>query len=198
MVHVMPLHGFGDARPYTVPAGFDETKSAQMAGYLAQKSGEKLDKLKLIKLIYLSEREYLKRHSLPMTLDEFYSLKDGPIASAALNGLNGLLTQSLWDKWIKRTGNKIGIAKKRERKQFDHLSEADISVMDYVWDQFGGMTTPEIWNYVHTKCPEYQSVQTGRLVIRYVDILKVLKKDHADRIDNDIRALRAHPGSLDL
>jgi uncharacterized phage-associated protein len=180
----------------TLPAGFDEIKSAQMAAYFAQQSAERLDKLKLIKLIYLSEREYLDRHSLPMTLDEFYSMKDGPIASAALNGLNGLLTQSLWDKWITRIGNKIGSAKKRERKQFDHLSEADISVMNAVWNQFGAMSTPEIWNYVHTKCPEYQSVQKGRLVIRYVDILKVLKKDHAERIDSNIRALRREAAFL--
>jgi uncharacterized phage-associated protein len=109
----MAPRGFGDTVSWTMPAGFDEIKSAQMAGYFAQRSAEKLDKLKLIKLIYLSEREHLKRHSLPMTFDEFYSLKDGPIASAALNGLDGRLRLSLWDNWIKRSaGNKIGPAKK--------------------------------------------------------------------------------------
>jgi len=45
--------------------------------------------MKLIKLIYLSERESVRSRGRPMIFDEFYSLKDGPISLNALNGING-------------------------------------------------------------------------------------------------------------
>src|ERR1700722_10442330 len=125
-----------DQIDWTPSAGFDETKSAQMAAYFAQQSRYPIDKLKLIKLIYLAEREFLSRHLLPMTLDEFYSMKNGPVASAALNGLNGKLDRALWDNLIKNKSNKICAVKVRSRDDFDSLSDADIEVLDAVWAAF--------------------------------------------------------------
>lgn len=172
-------------------SGFDEPKSAQMAGYFAQKADAPTDKLKLIKLIYLAEREFISRHSLPMTLDDFYSMKDGPIASAALNGLNGKLNRELWDSWIQNKANKISAARKSSRDDFDNLSDADIAVLDAIWDKFGNYSTPEIWNYVHTELPEYQEVQSGRVPISYRELLTVLKKKNVKSLEENIKTLRS-------
>lgn len=171
-------------------AGFDENKCVQMAGYLTQKAGQPTSKLKLIKLIYLAEREFLSRYLLPMTLDEFYSMKDGPVASAALNGLNGKLDKALWGAWIQNKANRISAVKKRSRDDFDYLSDADIEVLDAVWETFGRYTTWQIWTYVHTNLPEYQEVQNGRLPISYSDLLTVLKKQNVKSLEENIRALQ--------
>jgi len=65
--------------------GFQSRKAAQIAASFAIKSGGRIEKLKLIKLIYLSERQFASDHDRPMLYDEFYSLKDGPICSSSLN-----------------------------------------------------------------------------------------------------------------
>lgn len=171
-------------------AGFDETKSAQMAAYLAQQSKDPVDKLKLIKLIYLTEREFLARHLLPMTLDEFYSMKNGPVASSALDGLNGRLNKAFWEKWIKNKSNKISAVKVRSRDEFDDLSDADIEVLNAVWAEFGSYTTSQIWQHVHTKCPEYQAVEQGRLPISYNDLLTALQKQNVKELEENIKMLR--------
>jgi len=150
-----------------------------------------VDKLKLIKLIYLSEREYLNRYLMPMTLDEFYSMKNGPIASSTLNGIDGELDASMWAEWIKLDGNKTSAVKMRNRNEFDHLSAADVDVMDSIWEQFGGLSTSRIWDYVHTKLREYKEVDEGRRApISYKDMLLALEKEGADEIDQDISRLK--------
>jgi len=179
-----------EAAEWVPIAGFDEAKCAQMAAYLTQKTGEPTDKLKLIKLIYLAEREFLSRYSLPMTLDELYSMKDGPVASAALNGLNGKLNKTLWDTWIQNKSNKISAVKERSRDDFDNLSDADIGVLDAIWAEFGKYSTSDIWTYVHTKLPEYQAVQSGRLPITYRDLLTVLKKENVKLLEENIKTLQ--------
>ena len=54
--------------------GFKSRKAAQMAAFFAVKSAMPnhgmIEKLKLIKLIYFSEREHLKQYRLPMLFDE--------------------------------------------------------------------------------------------------------------------------------
>lgn len=178
-------------------AGFDEIKSAQMAAYLVQHSKQPTDKLKLIKLIYLAEREYLDRHVMPMNLDEFYSLKDGPIASAALNGINGINIE-LWSKWIRRDGNSVSAVGVLSRDAFDHLSNADISVLDAIWGKFGHWGTAKIWDFVHNKknIPEYTPVKRGRIQIRYEEILKALGKPNADEIAEDIAIMQREAALL--
>jgi uncharacterized phage-associated protein len=74
---------------YAPLVGFESRKAAQISAYFADKEGGSIEKLKLIKLIYLAEREFVKRHGLPMLYDEFFSLKDGPVCSSTLNGING-------------------------------------------------------------------------------------------------------------
>lgn len=170
--------------------GFDQEKSAQMCAYFLQRATGSTDKLKLIKLIYLSEREYLDRYLMPMTLDEFYSMKNGPIASCALNGINGELDADLWSEWLVLDGNEASPAKQRQRNEFNKLSEADITVMDAVWGKFGTWSTSKIWKFVHSEIPEYEEIPSGRRPISYSAILTALKKDAAEDIARDISTLK--------
>jgi uncharacterized phage-associated protein len=79
--------------------GFRSRKAAQVSAlFLARESG-RMDKLKLIKLLYLTERESMAVRGRPIFYDEFYSLKDGPICSTALNSLNGELDKDIWSNY---------------------------------------------------------------------------------------------------
>jgi uncharacterized phage-associated protein len=71
--------------------GFKLKKAAQLAAYFSVQSEGLIEKLKLIKLIYLTERRFIANHKHPMLYDELYSLPHGPICSSTLNGIDGVI-----------------------------------------------------------------------------------------------------------
>jgi uncharacterized phage-associated protein len=90
------MHGFGNIGL----KGYRPEKAAQAAAFFTEQHNGSIDKLKLIKLLYLTERGSIKERSRPMFYDEFYSLKDGPICSNALNGINGQSDAATWHRYV--------------------------------------------------------------------------------------------------
>jgi uncharacterized phage-associated protein len=179
--------------------GFKSRKAAQMAAFFALKSATPkhgtIEKLKLIKLIYLSEREYLKQYHLPMLFDELYSLPHGPICSATLNGIDGKLCdgdETLWGEFIARNGNVVVAMKKFALESFDAISKREIKILKFAWHRFGDMTASQLRNYSHENCPEYTEIEKGRIPISYREVMEALGvgKAEADAIDDNIRDIR--------
>ena len=179
------------APSYAAPlVGFRSRKAAQLSAYFALKSGGSIEKLKLIKLIYLTERRFLQEHEHPMLFDELYSLPHGPICSSTLNGIDGIIHEAVWDQCIARDGNEISPVKRFARDDFDELSDAEIDIADRIWRRFGRMTASQLRNYSHRKCPEYTEIERGRIPISYREILEALGNPNAEEIDREIADLR--------
>ena len=171
--------------------GFKSRKAAQIAAFFANIGNGSIKKLKLAKLIYLAEREFLYKYKLPMLFDEFYSLPHGPVCSNALDGINGRLDKKEWDEFIRRHGVEISCRKPLNRSDADQISDAEYDVLNSVWSSFGWMNASEIRNYTHKNCPEYQELNSGRLPISYEDVFKALGfLDEADSLANNIADLR--------
>ena len=151
-----------------------------------------MDKLKLIKLIYLAERLSFARRARPMNFDDFFSLPHGPIASSALNGINGRAGDEAWTP-IKVTGNKVSLEKEIGT---DHLSQNDLRILEDVWSQFGKMSGTQLRNWTHANCPEYVEVDAGRASITYDEILAAVGNGEADEIARDLRRLQREVGRL--
>jgi hypothetical protein len=59
--------------------------------------------------------------------------------------------------------------------ELDHLSDADVGVIEHVWDQFGWMTSSELKKYARENCPEYHPVAAGvRVPIPYSDLYEAI------------------------
>jgi uncharacterized phage-associated protein len=154
-----PLHDFSE-KAYergglwneTMPdrtIGFRSRQAAQIAGFFARRNGFRIEKLKLIKLIYLTERESIETRGRPMIYDEYYSLKDGPICTNTLDGINLRLDKPIWQNYKdKDRGNHIR-AKRQAEGDLDELSESDRIILDAVWLKFGYMSASEIRNWTH-------------------------------------------------
>ena len=52
-----------------------------------------------------AERAFISENHHPMLFDEYYSLPNGPVCSSALNGINGIIHEEIWDNYIARNGN---------------------------------------------------------------------------------------------
>lgn len=176
------------------PVGFDEQKAAQLAALLASKSPVGMDKLKLIKLIYLVEREFVSRHGHPMLFDDLYSLEHGPICSSALSGLNLKLNERVWRGLICKAGDTISARIEPTRGRLDHLSNAELKVAESVWEKFGHMSASDLRRFTHDNCAEYVEVPKGkRMQISYKDLFAALGFEDPDGCEErvvDVR--RAH------
>jgi uncharacterized phage-associated protein len=171
--------------------GFDSRKAAQIAAYFLSKQPS-MEKLKLIKLVYLAEREFVGRYGHPMIYDELYSLPHGPICSNALNAINGEVDQDYWSQFLKLENNNrnVHLATEIDRDILDEVSDAEIQVLETVWARFGGYTAGQIRQWTHKNCPEYTEVQRGRLPIAYSDMAESTGRGDGKRIEDAIAQAR--------
>ena len=72
---------------------WDPEKAIQAAAYLVQRL-ERVDKVKLTKLLYLADREHFLQHGAPITGDEQYAMPKGPVPSKTLHLLDGEVVES--------------------------------------------------------------------------------------------------------
>ena len=165
--------------------GFRSRKAAQLCAHFAVNNGGTIEKLKLIKLLYLSERQFLSEYHHPMLFDEYYSLTHGPICSNALDGINGMIHEEIWDNFVARNGNLVVAIKTLSRDELDEVSDAEIVVISEIWEKFGHMTPSQLRNYTHDNLPEYTETE-GRIRISYKEIFEALGQEDAENLAKDI------------
>ena len=174
------------------PAGFRSRKAAQICAYFAGRSdGGRIDKLKLSKLVYLAERSYLAEHHRPMLFDDFYSLAHGPVCSGTLLGVEGRADRKLWDEYIRRHGlDTIVAVRSMKRQDLDHVSDAELEILDLTWKRFSARSPSSLRNYTHTACPEYTEISEGSKPISYLEVFRALGRDDAEELDREVRHMR--------
>jgi len=185
---------FPEYRPEAA-LGFDHLKSVQTIAYFVRKAGGTIQKLKLIKLIYLAERRSFERRGRPMNFDSYLSLPHGPIASSALNGIDHNFVRPEWDAIALANKRDVSIAAEVED---DRLSRADRAILDAIWDEFGGMTASQIRNWTHDHCAEYVEVGAGAsLPIDFAEILEQVGNPDFTEAARELRALQKEVGRLE-
>lgn len=171
--------------------GFESAKAAQIAAYFASRSDGVISKMKLTKLIYLAEREFLTKFGDSMLYDEMFSLPHGPVCSNALNGLNGTLDTRIWDQFIKREGrDKILTKMSSDRDNYDEISDAEWNILNLIWEGFGWMSASQIRNYTHKHCPEYTEISEGRIPISFYDIFQAICAENPLQLSKEIESYR--------
>lgn len=141
--------------------------------------------LKLMKLMYLAERESMKRHGFTMTGDHFVSMPHGPVLSLTLDHINDA-TESApdgWDSWVGDKANfAVGLVREVSRDVLDELSNADLEILQFTWKTFGWMTKYQIRDYTHDSrnCPEWKDPDGSSNSIAYEAVFEALGHNHAE------------------
>jgi uncharacterized phage-associated protein len=170
---------------------FNEVKATQAAARLLRSRGGRMSYMKLIKLLYLADRESLSRWGRPITTDKYVSMDKGPVLSHVLDRINEESAPddpNFWAEHIKHAGDYcVSLGKDPGDGK---LSEAEDKLLDEIFEKFGSMTRWQIVDYVHT-LPEWRNPNGGALPIEYRDILKALNKKPADidAIEGELEAL---------
>ncbi len=132
--------------------------------------------LKLIKLLYFVDREYIRQTGSSFTKDTYYSMKDGPVLSNVYDLIKANTTRlqgSYWNRTISERTNYV--IKIINEPNFDVLSQAAKEIADKV---YGKLTDWTVRDTSHN-LPEYFHIDKGRKKIEYKDIAKALSfPDH--------------------
>lgn len=174
---------------------FNEQKAAQIAAWFLAQEGGAMPHLKLMKLMYLADREAMLRFGFPMTGDLFVSMPHGPVLSNTLSHINDEAQSAPdgWDKWISDKANHmVALVREPNPDELDELSRADLTVLGTTWAKFGHMTKYQIRDYTHDRnnCPEWEDPDGGSNPIPYEVVFRALGFDTEDAASMaaDIRA----------
>jgi len=143
--------------------------------------------LKLMKLMYLADREAMRTSGFPMTGDRFVSMPHGPVLSNTLSHINdeALSSDGGWDSWISDKANhEVGLLRPISADALDQLSRADLGVLDTIWHQFGHMHKYVIRDYTHDSrnCPEWKDPNGSSSPIAYKTVFEALGFDSAQAV----------------
>ena len=143
---------------------YDPHKAAQTIAYLIIKNGRNpLNILKTIKLVYLADRESVRRHGFPIQDEPHYSLPHGPVNSTTYEFIKGEVHPDRAAGWsdvlTDRSDHRIGLRDQNiDAADLEELSDADTSILDSVWKQFGGMDQWQLRDWTHDphNVPEWE------------------------------------------
>lgn len=173
---------------------FDERKATQAAARFLKLRGGKMSHLKLIKLLYLMDREALKRWGRPVTGDSYVSMPQGPVLSKTyeLMAFGG----KTWKEIVSEIGN-YEVSLKGEPST-DDLSEAEIELIDEIFKEYGGLGRWKLRDLTH-EFQEWTDPGQSSIPILIENLLKILGKTEAEisKIKADEMSLRRVESILD-
>ncbi len=155
---------------------YNEKIAAQVAAYFIYREGGLLNTMKLIKLMYLAERESLQQFGEPMMGDNLVSMPHGPVMSITLDHINGFIPSddNGWDNWISDKADHF-VSLKTDGDPTNNLlelSDSDFDVLNIVLDKFGSMDQYQLRDYTHNHCGEWEDPDGSVSTIPYNRLLK--------------------------
>jgi len=154
---------------------FAENKLTQIAGYFLGLGGNEMNYMKLIKLLYLADREMLKRHGFAISNDSYYAMDNGMVLSATLDLIKGVAPGDVWSKSISAPKNYMVML--TGKTEDDLLSVAELKIMREIFDGFGDKNEWELSDYMHENLPEWKDPKHSSIPVSLREILDALTDD---------------------
>jgi len=85
---------------------FDTLRTVQAAAVLLKLEGGRMTRLRLLKLLYIADRESMAETARPITADNVVAMDHGPVLSQTYKLIRGEAgaENAVWDKYIARDG----------------------------------------------------------------------------------------------
>jgi uncharacterized phage-associated protein len=166
----------------------DLEKIIQIVNYILQKYDFSLNYTKLLKLLYIADRECLDRWNFAISEDNYSAMEQGMVLSGLYDFIRGKadeLSQIKWDNCFYKDGyNLHSNYKYRENCSYDELSEAEREILDEVDKKYHSESWKYLVDEVVHKFPEWEAVEdkigNSSLKIEKEKILSVLGRDEEE------------------
>jgi uncharacterized phage-associated protein len=149
-------------------------KATQVAAYFIKSNGKHINYTKMIKLMYLADREALKKWNRPITGGSYVSMVNGPVLSEVYDWIRGKTENKYWLCSIKKDGfNTVLVQDPGDGE----LSEAEIKLLNEIDKKFKKYTFGAMIDYCHTHIKEWEDPSGSSLPIANEKLLSFIGKE---------------------
>lgn len=173
---------------------FPFRKATQALNFFAVKEGGSINKMKSIKLIWLSDRLHLRKHGRTISSDTYYALKLGPVPSRTVN----LAQASVWADQNELEYRNDFLQSVNERSyrslsavDIKQFSKSELDVLQTVYDTYGHLDQWQLSELSHLY-PEWERFEKeldenpkGRFDMEMADFFKPSKDQHDTLFDQE-------------
>lgn len=161
---------------------FDYKKATQAINYLTKKEGGKIDKLKLIKLVYFADRYHLRKFGRPIVNDAYFAMPYGPVGSSVkdIAEFSDFLAEEENDyasQFISRGSSDNTVVSISDVDK-DVFSDSELEALNFSYNEFGNFPASKLVDLAH-KYPEWnrfeaplKSKETTREAMNYNDFFE--------------------------
>ena len=143
----------------------DIKKVVQIVGYMLSKYQGKLNYTKLIKMLYLADREAMKQTGYPITGDCYVLMPKGVVLSGTLdlikNNYSNPEVQGFWNSRFETNGRELVLVSRE--LPTGQLSENELAILDSIDKKFHKCSYGYLIDYVHDpkNCPEWENTESS-------------------------------------
>ena len=152
-------------------------KLIEVVNYMLKKYEYRLNYTKLLKMLYLADRQSYYDIGSPITGDTYAALKAGPILSNTYNLIRNKGNQNdqnLWNsRFLKDAYDLVALT---DKIPCNTLSDYEKEVLDGIDSKFHNYTFTDLIEYTHANCPEWKAPKDSALPISIESILQALGK----------------------
>lgn len=134
-------------------------KTIQAVCFLLEREpGHRMNYMRMLKILYLADREALRLLQNPITRDRAVAMQRGPVLSATLDLIKGKhLHAAVWAKYIQKDNYDIEMVK---RVSPGSLSAAEIDILGNIADQYQQFDEWDMVRKTH-ELPEFKRHDPG-------------------------------------
>jgi uncharacterized phage-associated protein len=170
---------------------YDATKATQAAAWLVARAGGRMSHIRLSKLLYIADREALRKWGRPIIGGSYCSMEHGPVISPVVDCLKKpeqRAPRPIWDEHLQRQGNFIQLIADPGRGQ---LHEAAVQLLEAIFNKCKTLTKWEVRDMTH-KFPEYKNPGKSSRPIATEEVLKAVERtdEEIELLATDSRHLR--------
>lgn len=156
---------------------FNYDKSLEASAYLLELEGHSMEYMRLIKLLYIAERELLAQSASPLTGDVCKAMEYGPVLSTVLDLIKDKNWRSGdWSQFIARQGHSVHLIRRPGR---GNLSPCIIDKLKEVSDRYQGADSWDIVEKTHS-FPEWIKNYPGNGGSAVIPLGDILEAQHAE------------------
>jgi uncharacterized phage-associated protein len=159
---------------------FREAKTAQAAALFLHLRGGRMHYIKLLKLLYLADREALRRWGVPITMDRYVSMRHGPVPSRTYGLVVEEGEKPEWSRLISSPMGDYEVELQLANPPQDLLSRAESALITEIHTQFGGQNRWALVQYLHERLAEWKDPGDTSVPISVPEILAACGEGEAE------------------
>jgi len=173
---------------------FNRTKAIQATAVLLRRAGPARTEnyLKIMKILYYADRESLAKTGRPITGDEVYAMRWGPVLSQTLDLIRDRTYGT--EEWLRHIATENNNIRLIEDPGNAELCQFEIDLLHELWDKYKDVDPFDLAEETHD-LPEYVKNKPdpkSRNPITFEDMLEATGRGHdIEAIQSDAHELRA-------